>query len=312
MDARAQVGEARALGESVTSEGVERLRLQMQAQVRRSIGITEQAAPACDDPAEAFFEPGSVTRQVHGDLPSMLIGGLAALLFQMLHPLAMAGVSEHSNYREDPLGRLERTAAFLGATTFGSRQDAEVAFATVRRIHDVVEGTAPDGRPYSAGDPTLLAWVHAVEVRSFLSASLIYGPRVLTTDEQDRYLDEMARVAHALGATGVPRTVAELDAYFLRVRPELRLTREARTARNFVLRGVGRWPHEITTYSVLVAAAQGSLPPWARRQLRLPSVAAGDRWAVRPTARALSTALRWVAAPPSRDRTPSVAVGFER
>ena len=115
----------------------------------------------------------------------------------------------------------------------------------------------------------------------------------------------MARVALALGAVDVPRSVAELDAYFDGVRPELRLTREARTARNFVLRGVGRWPHEITSYGLLVAAAQGVLPPWARRQLHLAQVPAGDRLAVRPAARAFSTVLRWVAAPPGPATPPA-------
>jgi uncharacterized protein (DUF2236 family) len=159
-------------------------------------------------------------------------------------------------------------------------------------------GTAPDGRPYAADDPELIAWVHAAEVRSFLNAALAYGPRPPTAGEQDRYVDEMARVALALGAVEVPRNVIELEAYFDVVRPQLRLTSEARDARNFVLRGVGRWPHEITTYGLLAAAAQGVLPPWARRQLRLPQLPAGDRLAVRPTARAFATALRWVAAPP--------------
>ncbi len=161
-------------------------------------------------------------------------------------------------------------------------------------------GTAPDGRHYAASDPDLVCWVHACEVRSFLSASTIYGPRRLTPDEQDRYLDEMARVAMALGAEDVPRTVGQLDHYFAIVRPELRLTREARTARNFVLKGVGRWPHEMTTYGLLVAAAQGVLPPWGRRQLRLVSVPAANRLAVRPTVQVLSHAMRWVASPPGR------------
>jgi uncharacterized protein (DUF2236 family) len=291
--------DARAMGELVTSDSIRRVRGHVQDRVRRSLGITGRARTACDDPDEAYFEPGSVTRQIHSDLPAMLIGGVAALLFQMLHPLAMAGVAEFSNYRQDPLGRLERTASFLGTTTFGSRQEAEEAIARVRGVHAFVVGTAPDGRRYAASDPALIAWVHAAEVRSFLNAALTYGPSPLTADEQDRYVDEMARVAIALGAREVPRSVAELDAYFDAVRPELRLTREARVARNFVLRGVGRWPHEITTYGLLVAAAQGVLPAWARRQLHLGQLPAGDRLAVRPAARAFATALRWVAAPPA-------------
>jgi uncharacterized protein (DUF2236 family) len=300
MDLLTQVGATRSLGESVTNQSIERLRSQLQDQVRRSMGASRRPPPPCDDPEVAYFPPGSVTRQVHGDLPAMLVGGVSALLFQMLHPLAMAGVAEHSNYQEDPLGRLGRTANFLGTTTFGTRTQAEAAIATVRRVHLRVTGVAPDGRAYAADDPDLLRWVHACEVHSFLAAARAYGPRPLSPAEQDRYLDEMARVAVALGADQVPRSVAALDAYFEAVRPELRLTPAARTARNFVLRGVARRPHEITTYGLLVAAAQGVLPGWARRQLHLPAVPAGDLLAVRPTVRTLSSVLRWVASSPGR------------
>ncbi len=300
------IGDARAMGELVTADSIRRVRGHVQHRVRRSLGIRGGPRIPCDDPQQAYFAPDSITRQIHSDLPAMLIGGVAALLFQMLHPLAMAGVAEFSNYREDPLGRLERTASFLGTTTFCSRQEAEEAIARVRAVHGFVVGTAPDGRPYAASDPALITWVHAAEVRSFLNAAVAYGPWKITADEQDRYVDEMARVAIALGAAWVPRSVAELDAYFDAVRPELRLTRQAREARNFVLRGVGRWPHEITTYGLLVAAAQGVLPTWARRQLRLGQLPASDRLAVRPAARAFATALRWVAAPPAVPETPAL------
>jgi uncharacterized protein (DUF2236 family) len=292
------------VGRSVTADGLERLRSAVQIQMRRSMGMGGKPPPAaCTDPAEAFFPPGSITRHVNGDLPAMLIGGIAALLLQTLHPLTMAGVDRHSNYRENPLGRLERTARFLGTTTFGTRAEAEEAMAWVRSVHAAVNGVAPDGRLYSAEDPALITWVHAAEMHCFLTSSVIYGPRPLSPDEQDRYLDEMARVALGLGAVEVPRNRAELDAYFAAVRPELALTKEARTARNFVRRGVARWPHEITTYAILVAAAQGVLPPWARQQLRMPAVPAADRLAVRPAARALGAALRWVVTGPTVDRT---------
>ncbi len=303
------IDEARLTGELAAAESVRRVRSRVQHQVRRSLGITGEARPPCDDPDQAYFPPDSITREIHSDLPAMLIGGVAALLFQMLHPLAMAGVAEFSNYRQDPLGRLERTAMFLGTTTFRSRPEAEVAIDRVRSVHQQVRGTAPDGRSYSASDPALITWVHAAEVRCFLNAALAYGPRPPSRAEQDQYVDEMARVAVALGAVDVPHRVSELDAYFGAVRPELRLTREARTARNFVLRGVGRWPHEITTYGLLVAAAQGVLPGWARRQLHLAQVPAGDRLAVRPAARIFSSALRWVATPPGPDTPPAPETG---
>ena len=222
----------------------------------------------------------------------------------MLHPLAMAAVAQHSHYQTDPLGRLERTADFLGTTTFGSRSEAQAAVARVRGVHARVVGTAPDGRPYSAGDPDLLTWVHTTEVHSFLAATRAYAPRELSPAEEDAYVDEMSRVAVDLGALVVPRTVDELEAYFEAVRPELGLTVEARTARNFILRGVGRWPHEITTHGLLVAAAQGVLPAWARAELRLRTLPGADRLAVRPAARALGSALRWVVARPGGQRVP--------
>jgi uncharacterized protein (DUF2236 family) len=290
------VEEARRVGERATTERIEQLRTDLRRQLRRSVGVRGQPPPPCDDPALAYFPPDSVTRRLHADFPSMLIGGLAALLLQMLHPLAMAGVADFSNYRGDPLGRLARTAAFLGTTSFHSREEAAAAIARVRRIHAGVAGTAPDGRPYAAEDPALLTWVHAAEVRSFLNASVAYGPVVPSRADQDRYVDEMARVALDLGALEVPRSVAGLDAYFEAVRPELRLTGQARTARNFVLRGVTRRPPELATYGLLMAAAQGTLPGWARRQLRLPSVPAGDRLAVRPATRALAGTMRWALA----------------
>jgi len=307
----AHLDEARTVGRAVTEEGLDRLRHQLQRQIRRSMGMgDEPPAPACSDPERAYFPPGSITRKVNGDLPAMLIGGVAALLFQMLHPLTMAGVAQHSNYREDPLGRLERTAAFLAATTFQSRDEAEAAIARVRRVHASVTGIAPDGRPYAASDPALLAWVHAAEIRCFLNSALIYGPHPLPVVDQDRYVDETARVAIALGAVDVPHSVCELDQYFEAVQPELYLTNEAKTARNFVLRGVGRWPHEVGAYGLLVAAAQGAIPGWARRQLHLPAAPAVERLAVRPAARTVGTALRWVVAPPARpaDSGPTVRV----
>lgn len=249
------------------------------------------------DPDLAYFAPDSIVRRVHSDFPSMLIGGLASLLFQMLHPLAMAGVAQHSRYREDPLGRLERTAFFLGITTFGSSEDAEHAIARVRAVHKGVQGTAPDGRPYAASDPELLTWVHAAEVYSFLAAADAYGPHSLTEDERNDYLDQMGKVARGLGATWVPTNRAELAAYFEDVRPDLAFTPEARTARNFVLRGVRRSPHELATYATMVGAAQGVLPDWARSQLRLVKLPLADRLAVRPAALGISAAMRWIATP---------------
>ena len=122
--------------------------------VRRAIGIREEPAPIATDPDEAYLPPGGMARRVHADLPTMLIGGVSALLLQTLHPLAMAGVAEHSSYQEDPLGRLRRTASFVGTTTFGTVAQAEAAIAQVHRVHRRVKGIAPDGRPTRPPTPS--------------------------------------------------------------------------------------------------------------------------------------------------------------
>jgi uncharacterized protein (DUF2236 family) len=294
MDPFSQLAAVRDVGRATTAEGVDRVRTQLRDAFRRSLGGKGEPPPPCRDPELAYFAPGCMTRELHGDVPAMLIGGLAALLFQMLHPLAMAGVADHSNFRKDPVGRLDRTATFLNATTFGTRDEAAAAIARVRRIHETVVGTAADGRPYAASDPELIEWVHATEVHSFLASWRAFGYRPLDGAEEDRYLDEMSRVALALGARRVPHTTSALAAYFEEIRPELALTEEARSARNFILRGVGRWPHEVASYGILMAAAQSTIPGWARRQLQLISLPVGDRLMVRPVARALGTAMRWV------------------
>jgi uncharacterized protein (DUF2236 family) len=275
----------------------------MARNVRRAIGISEVPAPIATDPDEAYLPPGGVARQVHADSATMLIGGVGALLLQTLHPLAMAGVAEHSSYQEDPLGRLRRTAAFVGTTTFGTVAEAEAAVAQVQRVHKRVKGIAPDGRAYSADDPELVTFIHVAEVSSFLASSRRYGPRPLTPEACDRYYAEVAPVAMDLGALWVPRSVAEVESYLLRIQPELYMGPQARAARDWLLRGVARRPSERAVYSLVLAAAVGVLPGWARRKLGL-SVAGPvdllvDMAAVTPVTRGLTSALRWLVAPPA-------------
>jgi uncharacterized protein (DUF2236 family) len=270
--------------------------------VRRAIGITGEPAPIAYDPLEAYMPPGGVARQVHADLATMLVGGVSALLLQSLHPLAMAGVAEHSSYQEDPLGRLRRTAGFVGTTTFGTVAEAEAAVAQVKRVHRRVHGIAPDGRPYSADDPELVTFIHVAEVSSFLASSQRYGTRPLTRDECDRYYDEVAPIAVALGADWVPRSVDEVESYLLRIRPDLYMGPQAQAARDWLLRGVARRPGERAVYSLVVAASVGVLPGWARRTLGL-SVAPPvdllvDLAAVTPLTRVVTAALRWMVGPP--------------
>ena len=274
----------------------------MARNVRRAIGIGDAPAPPAMDPEAAYLAPDGVARMVHADLPTMLIGGISALLLHTLHPLAMAGVAEHSNYQEDPLGRLRRTADFVGLTTFGSAQQAELAIAQVQRVHRRVHGTAPDGRAYSAADPELVTFIHVAEVTSFLQSARRFGPRTLTPEMCDRYYDEVAPVALALGATWVPRTTDEAESYFLRIRPELYAGPQARQARDWLRRGVATRPEERAAYAVLLSAAVSLLPHWARKELGLsvvePVDLVIDMVAVAPLVRTLSAGLRWIFPPP--------------
>ncbi|KJF78768.1 histidine kinase, partial [Klebsiella aerogenes] len=127
-----------------------------------------------------LFGPRSAIWQVHGDFTSMLCGGISALLLQMLHPLALAGVWDHSRFREDIFGRLRRTSQFISATTFGTTDDAERLIAKVQGIHQRISGVAPDGTPYRASDPALLTWVHVAECSSLLASHLRYKRTIVT------------------------------------------------------------------------------------------------------------------------------------
>jgi len=246
-------------------------------------------------PGERWFPPDAPIREVHAD-SSMFVGGLRALLLQSLHPLAMAGVAEHSDYRGDPWGRLQRTAYFLAATTFGAAEDAERAVARVRGIHRRVRGVTSGGVPYSAADPHLLRWVHVAEVDSFLRAHQLYGARPLDRAGRDRYVADAAVVARRLGVVEPPTSVAELAAQLAAFRPELRSTPEARSAARFLvvrppLPLVARGP-----YAALAAAAVASLPRWTRLPLRLPYLPVAEATVVRAAGKAVIGGLRWATA----------------
>ena len=156
-------------------------------------------------PGPRWFEPDSAIARVHGDA-SMFVGGIRALLLQTLHPAAMRAVSEHSGFRGDMLGRLARTSTFLAVTTFGHAEDAEAACSAVRRIHERVTGTMPDGTPYAASDPHLLRWVHVAEAHSFLLAHQTYGARPLDQAGRDEYVAQIAEIGRRLGVLDPPRS----------------------------------------------------------------------------------------------------------
>jgi uncharacterized protein (DUF2236 family) len=217
-----------------------------------------------------LFGPDAVAWKVHADLTSMLIGGISALLLQTLHPSAIAGVADHSDYRHDPTGRLHRTGAFIVNTTYGSTREAEAAIAAVHRIHDRVNGVRPDGVAYDANDPGLLTWVHVAEVGQFLRSYQRYGPGRLSAADVDRYYAETAEVARRLGAADVPTSATMVRAYYRRVRPELAATEQALEAVRFLTEPKGTSVRERSIYGFLVQASIAVLPHWARPMLGLP------------------------------------------
>lgn len=251
-----------------------------------------QVAAIVDGVGPRWFADDRPIRTVHSDA-AMFVGGLRALLLQSLHPLAMAGVAEHSDYRTDPWGRLQRTAEYLAATTFGTVEVAERATAIVRSVHTRVQGTAPDGRPYSANDPHLLRWVHLAEVDSFLTAFQRYGSRRLDPDEADAYVADAGVIVARLGVIDPPTTVADVRAEIDAYRPELRGTRAAREAARFLLVEPPLPIAARPAYGLLGAAAVSLLPAWARWPLRLPYLPISEAVLVRPAGDAVTRLIRW-------------------
>lgn len=245
-----------------------------------------------DTPGPRWFAHDRPVRRVHADA-SMFVGGLRALLLQSLHPLAMAGVAEHSDYRGDPWGRLQRTSTFLAVTTFGPADEAQRAVDRVRGIHQRVRGVAEDGRPYHAADPHLLEWVHIAEVDSFLLAHQSYGETPLDQAGRDGYVADTARVASALGVADPPRSEKELAERIERFRPELGGTAAARDAARFLLLTPPLPMAARAPYGILAATSVAMLPAWARMPLMLPYFPPVEATVIRLSGRVLVGGIRW-------------------
>ncbi|HEV2813437.1 MAG TPA: oxygenase MpaB family protein [Solirubrobacteraceae bacterium] len=215
-----------------------------------------------------LFGPGSVTWRVHSH-PAMLIGGLRALMLQALHPHALAGVVQHSDFRERPMHRLRQTATYVATTTFGTTEQARAAGEHVRRVHTHVNGIDPvTGARYSAEDVDTLLWVHCVEVHSVLVAVRGYGVKLSDAD-QDAYLGESARVAELVGIPPdrVPASRADMREYFAAMLPHLCVSWEAKQTIDFV--ASPPLTRELLPYAaplkVVASAAVGLMPRHLRR-----------------------------------------------
>ena len=298
-------------------DGVPRLR----PAVRTS--MAEVFGPVPFDPTRdvgdpGLHGPGSATWRVIGE-PAAILGGVRGLLVQLLHPLAMAGVADHSAFERDAVGRLRRTSAYVTTTAFGSLDEVLEAVRAVRWRHVPVRGHAPDGRSYRAEDPTLLAWVSIALTESFLATDEVYAPRPCSPAEANAFVLEQSRIAALLdprvdveriaedldgraalrdGTLALPmmeegllpRDRRQLRARMRAAEPGLGLTDQGRRAISFLeappLDGVAA-----RVYPTVLAASLATIPPERRRQCGWPVDARRDRLA-RGRGHALVGALR--------------------
>lgn len=226
----------------------------------------DPALPIDDDapPGDVgWFGPDTVTWRVHADFPGMLAGGLCALYLQTLHPRALAGVWDHSDFRRDLVGRLRRTTAFVAGTTYGPQAVADRLAARVRAIHRQVRGLDEHGQAYAADDPELLRWVHVTETWSFLAGYRRYGPMGVPRRVADAYYAETARIAEALGARDLPASEAEVEAYITEVRGSLHFGARSREVVAVLERVALPVPLPGLARDLFLGAAGALLPPWA-------------------------------------------------
>lgn len=241
---------------------------------------------------DSLCPPNGVAWRVHGDVTGMMVGGIAALLLQMLHPKALAGVWDHSDFRRNMHGRLRNTARFIAVTTYGARSEAEAAIERVRRIHDHVHGRLPDGTPYDANDPRLLAFVHVAGSAMFLAGWRRLGEPGMSAAHRDSYWREVAPIARLLGAAPVPVSEAEAQTLLADFRAELCAGPRSRTIRDIILKTPPERLSALPVQALLMRSAVDLLPAWARRMhglrssgIRLPAVGAATF--------GLASTLRW-------------------
>ena len=247
-----------------------------------------------------LFGPDSVVWKVHGDFMSMMIGGISSLILQALHPLALAGVWDHSSFREDLKGRLGRTAFFIAATTYGNTDMATRAISRVRKIHDSLQGVHPDGRVYRVSDPHLLYWVHLTEAYSFLNAHRIYVNPTISESDQNQYFAEMSKISEDLGclivdehgndqfARTVPSVNQAIESYF----PELEYSDRSK----WVVDLLENLPADPKTYvlnRLIIKAGFYNLPDWAYPMMDRPIPTKLERQLVNQSIQMIAKPVRW-------------------
>ena len=249
--------------------------------------------------------PGSMSWEINGDMASVVIGGLGAIVMEILHPSVMAGVQDLSNYREQPERRGKTTFGYVVTTTFANTRAATRLINVVKKMHSQVEGTRPDGVPYRALDPELIGWVHTCIPWAVMTAYERYS-RPLTDAQKNRYLREQAVIGRMGGAGEIPETVAELREYVEAMRPKLAVTQQTLEFFEFLMTmpfGVPLpGPLSRPMHRFQAEAGMSLMPGWARRMTGFDSLALERRLVYSPSLAAYAMAIRWAFGTPEYRR----------
>ena len=228
-----------------------------------------------------LFGPDSVTWRVHAE-PILFVSAPRALLLQALHPRAIAGVMQNSDFQHDPWGRLQRTVAYVATTVYGTTAQAEAAGRHIREVHAAMTAIDTEtGERFRIDSPELLRWVHVTEVDSFITTAQRAG-LALSPADVDQYHDEQRRAAALVGLDplSVPGSAADIADYYAAERPNLRTTPDALKVLRFLVSppmpyGLGFTPVRVAFWG-FSALGVGLLPRWARRMYRLPGLPTTD------------------------------------
>jgi uncharacterized protein (DUF2236 family) len=270
------------------------------------------AEPAGDP---GLIGPGSVSWELHSDPSAVAIAGTAAIVMELLHPSVMAGVGQQSNYREQPYRRARTTFGWVITTTFGNTTAAESMIERVKRMHARVNGTRPDGVPYRALDPELIAWVHSCIPWGVMTAFERFN-RPLTTEQKDRYLAEQSVVGLMSGADEVPTTVAELEAFMEEMRPKLGVSELLHEFLDFLVKGplgalTPPGPLAGPSKRFQVASGMSLTPRWAQEMTGFDRPEIAQRLLQAPSMHAYARALRWAFGTPPWRRLAEERVGTQ-
>jgi uncharacterized protein (DUF2236 family) len=271
---------------------------------RRYVKEFEKTAGSHDDPEvyggppgdPGLIGPGSVSWEIHADLASVSQAGLPAIVLEILHPSVVAGVQDMSNYRDDPFQRARATLGYVLATTYGNTAAATALIDRVRHIHSCVAGTRPDGVPYRALDPELIAWVHTC-IPWMILRTFDATKRRLSTAEKDSYLAEQAIIGRMGGAEWVPESVAELDDYVASMRPKLSVNAQTREFLGFLMEAPflpnlpGVLDRELHRFAIY--AGMSRAPRWARELIGYDRPPAVTRRLIDPYLEFDAATVRW-------------------